>query len=236
MGGSEIRYGNMEDKRKMNINSKSILAVCSLLYALSASAADVSPSASANTVDYPRMTRDEALRYLDENKRPAPLIANLPDYILSADAKTVEAMLAAGLDPNEHSDNLSQSPLEIAAMSCADANNDIKDILRTIEVLLAHKANIRTNHPDGRSVLFIAAQNCPSSIVKRLLKAGADHDKPTEQGFTPLSMALILSNYDAAEALIEAGARLSEETSAQLLAGNPDDARLKKLLQAATKK
>ncbi len=224
----------------MNMNSKSILAVCSLLYVLSAGAAGVSPPASADTVadtvDYPRMTRDEALRYLDENKRPAPLIGNLPNYILAADAKTVEAMLSAGLNPNEHSDNLPQSPLEIAAMSCADANNDIEDISRTIEVLLAHKANVRTTRADGRSVLFIAAQNCPSSIIRRLLKAGADSDKPTDQGFTPLSMALILGNYDAAEALIEAGARLSEEASAQLLAGNPDDARLKKLLQASTKK
>ncbi len=218
------------------MNGKLALALCALLHTLSPSAAGTAASAAADASDYPRMTREEAQRYLSENKRPAPLSANLPEYIRAADAKTVEAMLSAGADPNENSASLLQTPLEMATASCSDANNNIGDIQRTIEVLLAHKANVRTEHPDGNSLIFIAAQNCPGSIVRRLLKAGAEPDKRTEQGFTPLSIALLLGNHDAATALIEAGARLDKNTAAQLLAGSPNDERLKKLLQAASGK
>jgi ankyrin repeat protein len=83
---------------------------------------------------------------------------------------------------------------------------------------------------------MVAAQHCPAPVVKRLLKAGADWKFRTPQGFTPLSMSLLLGNYDTAEVLIDAGARLSSEAAARLLEGKKDDVRLAALVKKARAK
>ena len=46
-------------------------------------------------------------------------------------------------------------------------------------------------------------------------------------------MALIVSNYDAAEALIDGGARLSAEGGQKLTQGAPDNKRLNDLVEAS---
>jgi ankyrin repeat protein len=152
---------------------------------------------------------------------------------MNGDAETVEALLSAGLDVNDTSD-LPKPVMRLAMQPCA-AKAPVGSILTVIEVLLAHGA--RVDEPPGAVLtpLVVAAQNCPAPIVKRLLKAGAQIDYKTAQGYSALSMALLLGNYDAAEALIEAGAKLSAEAAAKLLENKKDDAKLAELVKRARK-
>jgi ankyrin repeat protein len=102
-----------------------------------------------------------------------------------------------------------------------------------IEVLLAHGAKVNDPHDTELSALMVAAQHCPAPVVHRLVTAGADLKFHTSLGISPLSMAFITENYDAAEALIDAGARLSPEAAAKLLESKKDDARRAALVKRA---
>lgn len=181
------------------------------------------------------MTKAEAKAYLDEQNIDL-LPDNLPTKIMTGDAKSVEAMIVAGLDLKAKGP-LPQSPLELAAQTCGPGMRvDGKDTLRMIDLLVA--GGVDPNHEGmaGLSSLMIAAQQqCPPVVIKRLLSAGAKIDARTPQGFTPLSMALIVANYDGAQTLIDAGARISPEVGKKFLTGTADDdKRLVELVGRAT--
>jgi len=92
----------------------------------------------------------------------------------------------------------------------------------TFEVLLAHGAKANVPGETELSALMVASQQCDGSIVHRLVKTGADMKFRTSTGFTPLSMAFLVGNLSAAEALVDEGARLSAEAAKKLLEGKDD--------------
>lgn len=79
------------------------------------------------------------------------------------------------------------------------------------------------------------AQKCPRSVIDAFVKAGAKLDSRSPQGFTPLSMALLVGNLDAAEALVDHGARLSPQARQKLFPETPADARVAALVKRASK-
>lgn len=160
---------------------------------------------------------------------------NLVGPIMNGEVETVEALLSSGLDVNAKG-SLSVPVLQLAASACAGKRLDANVVLAIIDVLLAHGAIVDIESPGGLNPLMVAAQQCPGSVVTRLLRAGADIEYRTPQGYTPLSMAIIVRNYDAAEALVEAGARLSPESAKKLLGGHEQDAVLVPLIRRATAK
>ncbi len=186
-------------------------------------------SAAEPPAGVPKMTRAEAAAYLAETQLSLTG-SNLVGPIMNGDAKTVEALLAAGLDVNDTSD-LPKPVMRLAMQPCAGKQLSTEAMLATIEVLLAHGAKV--DEPPGAVLtpLVVAAQNCPPAIVRRLVKAGAQVDYHTAQGYTALSMALLLGKYDAAEALLDAGARLSPEAAGKLLENKKDDAKLAALVK-----
>jgi len=193
--------------------------------------------ANAQTADFykPKMTKAEAVAYLEERDTPVDPEA-LPSAILTGEVDTVEALIVAGVDVKAKT-SLPQSPLELAASSCTrGARIKPEDTLRMIDLFLG--AGVDPNHDGmaGLSALILAAQQqCPPIVIKHLLAGGAKLDKRTPQGFTALSMALIVANFDAAETLIEAGARLSPEAGKKFLTGTKDDnPRLVELVGRAT--
>jgi ankyrin repeat protein len=174
------------------------------------------------------MTKAEAQAYIDKTGLELTG-SNLVSPIMNGDAKTVEALLSAGLDVNDASD-LPKSAMRLAMQPCAmKASAD--SILVMLEVLLAHGAKV--NEPEGAVLtpLVSAAQNCPPAVIKRLVKAGADVNFHTAQGYTALSMALLLGKYDAAEALLDAGAKLSPEAAKKLTDDKKGDAKLAELVK-----
>jgi uncharacterized protein len=203
--------------------SISVLTVVSMLL-------QIAPLHAQTAVPHLKMGKAQALAYLEDNdlnKHPD----NLHGYAMEANADAVIAMLAAGVDPN-HKGSLPQSPLFMASsMACISKSGDLNDQLRTMDALIASGADVNAEWAN-LSILTMSAQQCPGVIVKRLITAGAKIDAKSPQGFTPLSMALIVGKFEAASELIEAGARLSPAVAAKL----SDDAspELKVLIVRAT--
>jgi ankyrin repeat protein len=78
------------------------------------------------------------------------------------------------------------------------------------------------------------SQKCKAAAVTRLLKAGADVEQRSPQGLSPLAMALIVNNFDAARALADHGARLSRESMAKIFPEPPADPEQAALVKRAT--
>jgi uncharacterized protein len=172
------------------------------------------------SIPHLKMGKSQAVAYLEENDVEAHP-DNLHGYAVNSKANAVIAMLASGVDPN-HKGSLPQSPLYMASvMACISRSGDLNDQLRTMDALISSGADVNANWAE-LNILTMSAQQCPGVIVKRLINAGAKIDAKSPQGFTPLSMALIVSNVEAATVLVEAGARISEAVAAKLLDNSND--------------
>ena len=112
-------------------------------------------------------------------------------------AAQVEALLAAGLDPNAQTDS-GWSPLLYA--SSAEA----------FEALVAAGADIRarsnSGYNSGYTALHRAASSLPAAQVEALLAAGLDPNAQTDRGLTALHFA---GSAEAFEALVAAGADIA---------------------------
>ena len=181
--------------------------------------AAAAPAAFAAT---PAMTPGQAKAYLAEQGID-PLPDNYPQAIMNGDAKAVDSLIALGVDVNAKT-SLPQSPLELAATACAGGHVASANVIAVMQSLI--KAGADPNAPgiQGLGPLMIAAQQCDGPVIKTLLAAGAKIDLRTPQGFTPLTMALITKHYSAADALIDAGARITPAEAAKFKGGPPDEA------------
>lgn len=190
--------------------------------------------ASATSTAAP-MTADEAARYLEAEQRYADADTLIHSAMMQ-DEKLVAAVLASGIDANARG-ILPQSALHLVASTrCQDPPNGRDVQMRIIELLLKAGADVNDKAFGDTEIIVWAAQQCPPIVVKRLLDAGANIEARSPQGFSPLSMALVVKNYDTAELLIERGARLKPETVTKLFSDVGDDARMKALVTKASKK
>ncbi len=215
----------------MHFSTRLFFLCVTTSFSVAAFCADTPIDVSAKV---PHMSREQANAYIGREQL-ALTADNLVSPIFSGDVNKVEALLSAGVDPNAKG-SLPKSTVQLAVGACAGSRVDIDTQLVMLEVLLGHGAKVNEPAMGGLTPLIVAAQQCQAPIVKRLVRAGADMNYHTPQGFTPLSMAFIVSNYDAAEALIDAGARLTAEGAAKLLDGKKDDARRVALIKRATGK
>ncbi|MCQ4164939.1 ankyrin repeat domain-containing protein [Tahibacter harae] len=188
--------------------------------------------ASAQPADA-RMTRAQAEALMEEDGTDV-MQENLPVNLFNAKADIVEAMLVLGVDPNGKLEQTPQSTMEFAVSACMDKRIAEADVLKTLDLLFRYGA--RADDSGMMPPLILAAQQCTPAVVKRLIAGGAKLDVRLPQGFTPLSMALIVGKYDNAEVLIDAGARLSAEGAAKLSEGQQDNAKLMSLVKRATAK
>lgn len=161
----------------------------------------------------PRMTRAQAEQIMEDDGTDV-MQENLPVNLFNAKAKIVEAMIVLGVDPNGKLEMTPQTTLEFAVQACMDKSIAEADVLATIAVLLREGA--RPNDAGMMGTLILAAQQCTPAVVKQLVAGGARLDQRTPQGFTPLSMALVVGRYDNADVLVDAGAKLSAEAAGKL--------------------
>ncbi|MEA2463746.1 MAG: uncharacterized protein QOJ98_1493 [Acidobacteriota bacterium] len=144
----------------------------------------------------------------------------------------VEALIAAGVDPN--AGDAADSPL-VGAMHGCSSEGETEVVMATVAALLKGGADVKRADDNKNTPLMTAAQFCGPGVIGQLLEAGADISPRNGSGMTPLSLAMIMSHWEAAEALIEKGARLTD-SEAQIVANSVSDERVKGILKKATAK
>jgi len=157
----------------------------------------------------------------------------LADAAMRGDVERVRALLGRGIDPNVRGE-IGKTPLRMATSYACMMSVPEKDVLAVLDALIEGGANVNEVDDFGHGILLMAAQKCKAAAVTRLLKAGADTEQRSPQGFSPLSMALIVKNYDAAGALVDHGARLSRASMAKLFPEPPAEPELAALVKRAT--
>ena len=213
------------------IAPKPFVSAVLCIAALTAWAAD---PAAETAPKIPHMTLQEAKAYVAA-RHLAVVPSNLVGPILGGDVQTVEALLSAGVDVNDTTD-MPKPALRLAMSACAGETVKTDAMLVMMEVLLGHGAKPNDDASSELSPLMVAAQHCHAPVIHRLVRAGADMKFKTSLGISPLAMAFIVDNLDAAEALIDEGARLSPEAAAKVLDGKKDDARAVALIKRASSK
>jgi Ankyrin repeats (3 copies) len=151
---------------------------------------------------------------------------------LQGKADEVQALLDAGVDPNEGP--VPDSPLNRALSGCSHAGGETAANVATVSVLIAGGANVKSKDENDNTPLLSAAQYCGAAIVDKLIAAGAEVNPVNKMGMTPLVLALVLTNVNAEDALISKGAKLTPE-QAKMVSGNTDP-RVKAIVQKALKK
>lgn len=189
------------------------------------------PAAAQDTAA--RMTRAQAEQVMEDDGTDV-MQENLPVNLFNAKAQIVEAMIVLGVDPNGKLEMTPQTTLEFALQACMDKSIAEADVQATIAVLLREGA--RPNDSGMMGTLILAAQQCTPAVVRQLIAGGAKLDQRTPQGFTPLSMALVVGRYDNADVLVDAGAKLSAEAAGRLREGAEGNERLLALIRRASAK
>jgi ankyrin repeat protein len=118
-------------------------------------------------------------------------------------ASSVEALLAAGADPNAR-DQLGQTPLHHASTPQPTASPE--NAARAIHLLAASGADADAHAANGDTPLHLAALAGSVLATRTLLNEGAHVDVPGLGGRTALHVAAQFARPEVAEMLLKAGA------------------------------
>ncbi|MCM2270380.1 MAG: ankyrin repeat domain-containing protein [Thermoanaerobaculia bacterium] len=177
--------------------------------------------------------RAAAIAYLDQRGLTASTEA-LRDAARRADPEAVRALLDAGIAPEAGATEASQTPLYATlAQGCHLQGAETDWLVETVEILIAAGADVNRLDDNRNPPLIHAAHYCGPRIATLLVDAGAKIDARNGSGITPLALALIMGNFDAAEALVAKGARLGKD-DATMVSGVTDP-RGKALIQKASR-
>lgn len=195
---------------------------------LPAEAAEAAPRA----VD-PERAR-AGIAYLDKRGLSASNEA-LRDAALRADADAVKALLDAGIAPDAGVAELHETPIyRVVALGCNSQGAETDWLVETVRLLVAAGADLSRLDDNRNTVMISAAQYCGPRVIAALVDGGAKVDVRNGSGITPLTLALIVSNFDAAEALVAKGARLGKED--QPMVSGVTDPRGKAIVQKASRR
>ncbi len=133
--------------------------------------------------------------------------------LLERDAAAIEDYLAGGMSARDPG-TTGMPPLHSAVMFGCDYGRPTDPAAhRIVEALLAHGADPNARDEQGNPALH-RATSCDAEMVRRLVAAGADMGLPNSTGMTAFS-SFVAVNPAAAEAMLEAGFRLSPQEAAQ---------------------
>lgn len=190
------------------------------------------PEAAPRAVDPERAAA--GIAYLDKRGLSASNEA-LRDAALRADADAVKALLDAGIAPDAGVAELNETPIYRAvALGCNSQGAETDWLVETVRLLVAAGADLSRLDDNRNTVMISAAQYCGPRVIGALVDGGAKVDVRNGSGITPLTLALIVSNFDAAEALVAKGARLGKED--QPMVSGVTDPRGKAIVQKASRR
>ncbi len=172
------------------------------------------------------------IAYLDKRGLSASTDA-LRDAARRADADAVKALLDAGIAPDTGVSDLTQTPVYFAvAQGCASQGEETDWLVETVRLLVAAGADLSRVDDNRNTVLVSAAQYCGPRVIGVLVDGGASVNVRNGSGTSPLALALLMSRFDAAEALVAKGARLTKQD--QPMVSGVVDPRGKALIQKAS--
>jgi ankyrin repeat protein len=146
----------------------------------------------------------------------------------------VQALLDAGVAPDTGVRTLNETPLFLAVTTgCSSQGQETDWLVETVRHLLAAGADLTLHDDNNNTALTHAAHECGPRIVELLVAGGAKVSGRNGSGLSPLRMALVMGNLDAAEVLVKKGARLAGEELAMVKA-SVTDARGKALVRNAS--
>lgn len=175
----------------------------------------------------PERTR-AGIAYLDKRGLSVSTDA-LRDAARRADADAVRALLDAGVA------DLNETPIyQAVGVGCHTQGAETDWLVDTVRLLATAGADLARTDGNRNTVMISAAQYCGPRVIGALVDAGAKVEVRNGTGITPLALALIVGNFDAAEALVEKGARLGKED--QTMVSGVTDPRGKKLIQRASRR
>ncbi|MGE0639233.1 MAG: ankyrin repeat domain-containing protein [Thermoanaerobaculia bacterium] len=175
--------------------------------------------------------RRKAIAYLDQREIMVSTSA-LRDAAMRADPDAVKALLEAGIAPDTGAVDGAETPLYLAtANACHSQGAETDWLVDTVRLLLEAGADVSRTDGNRNTPLFQAAHYCGPRIVTLLIDAGARTDLPNGSGVKPLALALIMSNFDAADAMVARGARLGKEEA--IMVSGVTDPRGKAIIQKA---
>jgi hypothetical protein len=153
----------------------------------------------------------------------------------NADAEAVKALLDAGVAADTGAADATQTPLYFAvAQACHSQGAETDWLVQTVSLLVTAGADVDKMDDNKNTPMMHAAQYCGPKIIGVLAAAGAKVDVKNGSGVSPLAMALIMSNFDAAEALVAKGARIAKSDAAMV--SGVTDPRGKAIVQKAMTK
>jgi len=135
----------------------------------------------------------------------ADITQELSNAVIANDFDRVKFLVSKGADVNKP-DSQGWTPLQSAARQRRD---------EMITLLITLGANVDGSGDPSPLVAAVMRDHVPS--IKVLLEHGVDIEKPGQEGFRPLPLAIAEDKYEAAKALMEAGADANGLSSADEL-------------------
>jgi ankyrin repeat protein len=136
------------------------------------------------------VTKEKLERWLAEG---ADITQEFSNAVIADDLDRVKFLVSKGADVNKP-DSQGWTPLQSAARQRRD---------EMIKLLIDLGADVNLGDPKPL-VAAVMRDHVPS--IKVLLEHGAEINKPGQEGFRPMPLAIAESKYEAAKALMEAGA------------------------------
>jgi len=152
---------------------------------------------------YPDRTPAEAKKMLERPGAATTIDDHMWDGITQREPLRLALALKAGADVHQTRAVTGLTPLVLLAERC-----DLKDAeLQTAnaELLTAAGADLAGTDSNGANALVLAADDCPSGVVRTLLAAGVSPHVRTKQGWTALRNAIDEKRVDVVEMLLDAG-------------------------------
>lgn len=188
------------------------------------------PSISAEELarlhrDKQEVTHDKLAQWLKEG---ADVDAELADAVLASDNARITFLLEKGADINKR-DLQGYTPLTSSIRLGS---------LDTTTFLLDHGAKVDIPDSDGWLPILHAVLRNDVPVIRALVAKGTSTEGRSPSGFTALAVAVEEKKFDAAQALVDAGAKVDEPVSEKkitplMVAASepPPESRARKLLQ-----
>lgn len=152
---------------------------------------------------YPERTPAEAKTMLERPGAVTTIDEHMWDGITQREPVRLALALRAGADIRQTREVTGFTPLVLLAERC-----DLKDaaiLTANAELLTGAGADLAGVDSNGANALVLAADNCPSGVVRVLLAAGVSPHVRTKNGSTALRNAIEDGRADVVEMLLDAG-------------------------------